>query len=82
MVRDQLGSAATPRTGLDPTFDVDAPPRVASHAVAAAPGIAGVGNTTRVATTWKPKLCSGSRQGQSLTALEIASDDDSATNSN
>lgn len=29
MVRDQLGSAATPRTGLDPTFDVDAPPRVA-----------------------------------------------------
>ncbi|HOY79094.1 MAG TPA: TrbI/VirB10 family protein [Hyphomonadaceae bacterium] len=29
MVRDQLGTSATPRTGLDPTFDVDAPPRVA-----------------------------------------------------
>ncbi len=29
MVRDQQGTAATPRTGLDPTFDVDAPPRVA-----------------------------------------------------
>lgn len=29
MVRDQQGTATTPRTGLDPTFDVDAPPRVA-----------------------------------------------------
>lgn len=29
MVRDQLGTSATSRTGLDPTFDVDAPPRVA-----------------------------------------------------
>lgn len=29
MVRDQQGTATPPRTGLDPTFDVDAAPRVA-----------------------------------------------------
>lgn len=31
MVRDQQGTATPPRTGLDPTFDVDAAPRVAQQ---------------------------------------------------